>query len=135
MTAEERSADGASRNVTYSVIMILIGVAGLVSKQRWSGGLGELIWAYGGNITASFSVFFIVGLVPRFRKLGGFAIAAMALVVVELFEVTNGFGVMSNVYDPMDLLANVVGVGIALAADIAWTRVRAKSSSGRSPRP
>lgn len=132
MSTKERIVDTAARSVTYSVAMVLIGVIGLVSKRRWNGEVGELIWAYGGNISASFSVFFIVGLVPRFRKLGGPAIALIALAVVELFELTNGFGVMSNVYDPMDLLANVVGVGIALGADIAWARIMEKRS-GRRP--
>jgi hypothetical protein len=106
--------------------MVLVGVIGLVTKPRWGGAIGDLIWSYWGNVSVSFSVFFIVGLIPQFRKLGGFTIAIIALVIVELFELTNGFGVMSNVYDPMDMLANVVGVGIALSADIAWARIRAK---------
>jgi hypothetical protein len=134
VNAEERGVDMTARSVTFSVVMVLIGVIGLVTKRQWSGSAGEIIWAYQGNITASFSVFFIVGLVPRFRNMGGLAIAVIALAVVELFELTNGFGVMTNVYDPMDLVANVAGVGIALAADIAWARVRIKRSSGRSPR-
>lgn len=57
------------------------------------------------------------------------SVAALALAVVELFEITGGFGVMTNVYDPVDLAANVVGVALALAADVAagrlgprWTR-------------
>jgi hypothetical protein len=48
--------------------------------------------------------------------------ATSALLIVEGFELTNGFGVMSNVYDPVDLLANAVGVGVALAIDVATAR-------------
>lgn len=40
--------------------------------------------------------------------------------VVELFEVTNGFAVMHNTYDPVDLVANAAGVGLALAVDAVW---------------
>ncbi len=123
MTAEERGEAVARRNVAYQVAMVLLGVVGLVTKRHWAGVFGDLIWSYWGNITASFSVFFIVGLVPRFRKLGMIATAAIALLVVELFELTDGFGVMSNVYDTMDLIANVAGVGIALAADTVLTKL------------
>ncbi len=45
--------------------------------------------------------------------------AALAVAVVELFEITNGFGVMSNVYDPIDLVANVMGVTLAWACGAA----------------
>lgn len=45
------------------------------------------------------------------------ATAGMALLVAELFEATNGFGVMTNVYDPFDFAANAVGVGLALGLD------------------
>ena len=117
-----------SWNVPYSVVMVLIGVVGLVTKRHWGGPAGDLVWAYWGNVTASFSVFFVVGLIPRFRKVGGILVAAIALIIVESFELTNGFGVMSNVYDPVDLIANVVGVGLAFLADFLLTRVMAKRS-------
>ena len=116
------------RNVPYSVVMVLIGVVGLVTKRHWGGSAGEIIWAYWGNVTASFSVFFIVGLIPQFRKVGGFLVAVIALIVVELFELTNGFGVMTNVYDPVDLIANVVGVGLDFLADFLLKRAMAKRS-------
>jgi len=40
------------------------------------------------------------------------------LLVVELFELTNGFGVMLNFYDPWDYFANALGVGFALGIDL-----------------
>ena len=43
--------------------------------------------------------------------------AALALVIVEAFELTNGFGLMTNVYDPFDLLANLAGIIVAYAID------------------
>lgn len=128
MRADERDAGVTGRNVAYPVVMVLLGVVGLVTKRHWAGESGGLVWSYWGNITASFSVFFVVGLVPRFRKLGKIAVAVIALIVVELFELTDGFGVMSNVYDTVDLGANVVGVGLAFLADTVVSRVRARVS-------
>lgn len=71
----------------------------------------------------------ITALLPLASRFGKLSVAALALAVVELFEITGGFGVMTNVYDPVDLAANVVGVALALAADVAagrlgprWTR-------------
>ena len=127
--AQGRGIGEPTRNVPFSVVMVLLGVVGLVTKRHWGGPAGELIWAYWGNVTASFSVFFIVALVPHFRRLGRLAIVAIALLVVELFELTNGFGVMSNVYDPVDLIANVVGVSLAFLADTVLARARANRSS------
>jgi hypothetical protein len=76
-----------------------LGVIALVLKGYYSGSFVETVYSYGGNVSASFAVYFIVGLSTlswRFRKL---LTAGIALRVVELFEVTNGFGVMTNVYD------------------------------------
>jgi len=36
--------------------------------------------------------------------------------------VTNGFGVMSNVYDTLDLAANAAGVAFAVVIDFATAR-------------
>jgi hypothetical protein len=43
----------------------------------------------------------------------------LGLAVVELFELSNGFGVMANTYDRIDLAANAAGVAVALAVDSA----------------
>ena len=54
--------------------------------------------------------------------------AALAtLLAVEAFELTDGFGWMANVWDPIDLLANALGIAVALVADAAttsWLRSR-----------
>ncbi len=100
-----------------NVIFVLLGVAALVLKKHYSGPLVEIIHSYGGNLSASFAVYFVVRILTfgwRYRR---FATAGIALLVVELFELTNGFGVMTNVYDSVDLLANAVGVVLALAID------------------
>ncbi|MBI5033278.1 MAG: hypothetical protein HZB51_22390 [Chloroflexi bacterium] len=49
-------------------------------------------------------------------------IAVIALLVVEGFEFTNGFGIMTNVYDPFDYLANALGVALAYFVDVLSAR-------------
>jgi hypothetical protein len=50
-------------------------------------------------------------------RLGAAGTALAALLAVEAFEITDGFGVMSNTYDPLDLLANALGVAAAWGLD------------------
>ena len=45
------------------------------------------------------------------------------LVAVEAFELSDGFGVMANVVDPVDLWANAVGIALAVAVDVLTARV------------
>jgi len=100
-----------------NVFFVLLGVAGLVLKGHYSGPYQQGVRSYGGNIAASFAVYFVVThlpLNPRFRKL---LTTGLALAVVELFEAFNGFGVMTNVYDPADFVANAVGIAMAVALD------------------
>jgi hypothetical protein len=113
-----------------NVIMVLVGVAALLAKGWFRGAIGDLGHSYLGNLAASFAVYFIVCIAasPRLNRL---AIAAIAFAIVELFELTNGFGVMTNVYDPFDYFANALGVALATVADFATTRLIARGR--RSP--
>jgi hypothetical protein len=116
------------RAQTRNVFFVLLGVAGLVLKGHYSGPNREAVHSYGGNIAASFAVYYVVALLPlafRFRKL---LIAGLALAVVELFEALNGFGVMTNVYDPVDFAANAVGIALALAMDCATDGISRRRS-------
>jgi hypothetical protein len=51
----------------------------------------------------------------------------IALLIVELFEVLNGFGVMTNVYDEIDLLVNLLGILFAFSIDLMIKNVFTKS--------
>ena len=53
--------------------------------------------------------------------------ALIALLIVELFEVLNGFGVMTNIYDEVDLLANLLGILFAFSIDLMIKNVLLKS--------
>jgi hypothetical protein len=93
--------------------MVLVGVAALLAKPLYRGPLGRLVWNYLGNVSASFSTFLIVSLatwnLPRPRLVAALA----ALAAVQSFELLDGFGIMTNTYDPWDLVANALGVGLA----------------------
>ncbi len=102
-----------ARNVSF----VLLAVAALVLKSHYSGPFLEIIHSYSGNVSTSFAVYFVVRILTTGWRHGRFVTAGVALLIVELFEVTNGFGVMTNVYDPVDLVANAVGVVLALVLD------------------
>lgn len=101
---------------------IVLGIIVLLFKRHYNGPLAELVYNQGSNFSVSFAVYFI-GLMgfsfsPRPRLLA----VVGALLAVESFELLNGFGVMTNVYDPWDLLANALGIGLALGVDLMLDR-------------
>lgn len=116
------------RLLARNVLMILAGVAGLVMKRWLAVYLGDLAYSYLGNLAVSFAVYFWVSIAAPAR-LNRVMIAAMALAVVEVFEFTDGFRIMTNVYDPFDYLANALGVGLAYFIDVISTHI-IKTNSG-----
>ena len=109
-------------NRMSNIVFIMLGVAVLLFKRYYAGPFAEVIDAYAANVAVSFAVYFNAALLPvnfRYKRLW---LAGLALAAVELFEVSNGFGIMSNVYDSMDLVANGVGVLLALVVDSLRTQ-------------
>ena len=100
-----------------NVLLVLLGVGALVMKRHYSGPFVDIVHSYGGNASASFAVYFVIRIVTLGWRYGRLLTASVALLVVGLFEATNGFGVMTNVYDPADFVANALGVGLALVVD------------------
>lgn len=109
--------------------LVMLGVAALVLKRHYAGPFQDAVLSYGGNVAASFAVYFILAHLFTAMRFGALLTAGLALLVVEVFEATDGFGVMSNVYDPTDFAANVVGVGLALVTDLL-TRAMTRSRGG-----
>ena len=105
-----------------NVLFVLFGVAALVMKRHYSGPFVDIVQSYGGNASASFAVYFVIRLVTSGWKHERLLTACVALLVVELFEATNGFAVMTNVYDPFDFVANALAVGLALLVDRSSSR-------------
>lgn len=115
--------------IARNIFFILFGVAALVLKRHYSGPFVEAIYSYGGNASASFAVYFVFRMLTSGWILtsgwryGRLVTASIALLVVELFEATNGFGVMTNVYDPVDYLANALGIALAYCVDLISARL------------
>lgn len=99
------------------VSFILLGAAVLVFKSRYHGPLSEMVHSYAGNFFISISVYFLARIGMNLAGQGMFSAAMAALLAVELFELTNGFGVMANTFDPMDLFVNPAGIAAAMAVD------------------
>jgi len=113
-----------------NVLFTLLGVAGLVLKGRYSGPYQVAVHSYGGNIAASFALYFVLTHLPLPQKFRRLVTAGIALAVVELFEATNGFRIMTNVYDQADYAANAVGIMLALSVDAVASKIIGSRSSG-----
>ena len=111
-----------SYTIRYT-IFVLLGIAGLVLKSWFSGCLPEFVLNYAGNLCVSFAVYFIIRLSSAKTRFNRVIIAITALLIVELFETTNGFGVMSNAYDRLDFIANALGIALAIVVDISTERI------------
>jgi hypothetical protein len=108
-------------NRRRDVALVVLGVAGLVLKGQYAGP-GTVMHDYGGNVAASWSVYFLAKRVTGGTRWPAASAAVLAGLAVELFEVLDGFGFMSNAYDSMDLVANLVGIAAAVLVDRAVTR-------------
>ena len=117
-----------------NVLLVLLGVAAFVSKAHYAGPLADAVHSYGGNVTGSFAAYFVLRIVTSGWRQGRLLTAGMVLLFAGLFEVTNGFGVTANVYDPVDLAANALGVAVAVAVDaLAFPRRGPPPSRGTGP--
>jgi len=116
-----------------NVLFVLLGVALLVSKQWYAGPFNEIVHAYLGNVSVSFAIYFLFANLEFPQRFKGVLAAACALTVVELFEAFDGFGVMSNTYDPIDFLANAVGIAIAFLIDTGLRGKRASKAKSQVP--
>ena len=105
-----------------NVALAVLGAAVLVLKSAYRGPLQDAVHAYAGNVAVSFALYFAA--VNATAGLGRprLIAASLTFLAVEIFEATNGFGVMENVYDPADFVANAAGVGLAVIVDIATGR-------------
>ncbi len=112
------------RDITIrNVVLAVLGAAVLVLKSAYQGPFQNVIHAYAGNVAVSFALYFAaVNATARYGRPRLIA-ASLTLLAVEIFEATNGFGVMENVNDPTDFIANAAGVGLAVIVDITTGRV------------
>ena len=118
-----------------NVLFILLGVAVLLLNRRYSGPFDAIVHAYAGNLSVSFAVYFNFANLEFPQRFKRVLAAACALAVVELFEAFDGFGIMSNTYDPIDFLANAVGIALALLLDSKMSARRAGNAKAQARPP
>lgn len=100
-----------------NILFILLGVTILVLKHNYNGPSSEIIKSYAGNLSISFAIYFLISFISDNWKKNKLITAGIALMIVTSFEVTNGFGIMENVFDAIDLFANLIGITSALILD------------------
>jgi hypothetical protein len=105
------------------MVFILLGIIILVLKQQYNGPYAETFYNYGANFSVSFAIYFIGLLGFRSFRHPRLYAGVGALLAVELFELLDGFGVMENVYDPWDLLANALGIALGVGLDYLLDRL------------
>ena len=118
---------------TRSVLFVLLGIAVLLLKQQYTGPLHEVVHDYAGNLSVSFALYFVctnLRIPMRVRKL---VAALIAFGAVELFEAFDGFGVMANTYDRIDLLVNPIGIALGFWLDTKLGAVRTEDGKKNAP--
>jgi hypothetical protein len=107
----------SNKQKVRNVLFILLGVSILLLKPIYNGPGLEIVKSYSGNLSISFAVYFLICFNSNHWKKNKLITAIISLIIVELFEITNGFGIMTNVFDIIDLFVNLVGIILALALD------------------
>ena len=119
-----------------NLVFVFIGGVLFLLRRHYSGPLEDIIHSYSGNFFVSFALYFVFinPLVQVQLRAKRVLAALLTLAVVESFEAFNGFGFMANTYDPVDFIANALGVGFAFGLDAMLSRkstltLKTKSSS------
>jgi hypothetical protein len=107
----------SNKQKARNVLFVLLGISVLLLKQVYNGPGLEIVKSYSGNLSISFAVYFLICFSSDHWKQNKLITAIISLTVVELFEITNGFGIMKNVFDVFDLFVNLIGVISALVLD------------------
>jgi glycopeptide antibiotics resistance protein len=118
----------SNKQKARNVLFVLLGISVLLLKQVYNGPGPEIVKSYSGNLSISFAVYFLLCFSSDHWKQNKFITAIISLIIVELFEITNGFGIMTNTYDIIDLFANLIGIILALAVDQLLTKNNSKEA-------
>jgi hypothetical protein len=101
------------------VILIILAISAFILKSQYQGPYQELVVNYGSNILISFVIYLLLSLYAEINDINRFIVFIIALTIVELFEVTNGYGFIKNIYSSLDLLANFIGIMLAAFLDLS----------------
>jgi len=118
----------SNKQKARNVLFILLGISVLLLKQIYNGPGLEIVKSYSGNLSISFAVYFLIYFSSDHWKQNKLITAIISLTIVELFEITNGFGIMKNVFDIFDLFVNLIGVILALVLDKLLTIKNSKET-------
>jgi len=103
---------------------VVLGALVLVLKPAYHGPFEDAVLSYAGNFAVSFSLYFAALSAVSKHEHRPLLAAAATLVAVEAFELTDGFGLTANVFDPGDLVANAAGIAFAVLVDVlTWRRL------------
>lgn len=100
--------------------LILLGIAGAIFSQYYSGFGGVILQNYGANFFFPFAIYFIIRNFPLERS----TVALIALGGVLLQEIGQLLGLYAGIFDYKDLLVDLGGVLVAMAIDWKITRTR-----------
>ncbi len=113
---------------------LAIAIGGVVLVYRGPG--QPFVRGHVGDVAATMLVFAMVSLAVAKASLGVRALVTMAIATsIEVAQVwwharsTAGHLVFGSTFDPIDLGAYVVGVGVAITWERAWTRRRRSGQS------
>jgi hypothetical protein len=106
-----------------NVILALLGVAVLVGASRYAGPGEQAVRAYAGNLAVSFALYFATLSATQRWPRSRLGAALITLSAVTLFEISDGFGVMDNVFDQWDFVANGAGLALAVITDVVTARL------------
>ena len=117
---------------TRNILFALAGAAVLVLKSRFAGPFDQLVYSYAGNFAVSFALYFAAVSGTQSTRRPRLAAALLTLLAVSAFELADGFGLMENVHDPFDLIANACGIGVAVLVDLLTGRLMNKNGARRT---
>jgi glycopeptide antibiotics resistance protein len=100
--------------------LILLGIAGAIFSQYYSGFGAVILENYGANFFFPFAIYFIIRNFPLERS----TVALIALGGVLLQEIAQLLGLYAGIFDYKDLLVDIAGVLAAMMVDRKITRIK-----------
>jgi hypothetical protein len=107
------------------IVCLVISVVGILLVSFYSGNYSEFVQSYGANVLFGFGMYFLVQLfkIPDIERIPTNGVYAMFFAGAQ--EMAQFVKISPGVWDPMDFVAN--GVGIIVAMGLDWLfRLKAK---------
>jgi hypothetical protein len=104
-------------NRIRNIALLAISVVGILLVSFYSGTFSAFVQAYGANVFFGLGMYFLLQLfkIPDIDRMSTNAV--YALVFTGAQEMAQFIGLNPGVFDPLDFLANGVGILLAMAID------------------